>query len=132
MQTRPSHRGDLSHDSTGNSAHPKPVTPSSIVTSAGPRPDGLGPIRSIDPAARTAKRAYNVLSASSVGLELGISVLIGLFVGTAMDRWLGTTPWFLLLWIGFGFAAGFRGVMRAVKRADRAAAAEEAEANGLS
>jgi ATP synthase protein I len=115
MQTRPSHRGDLSQDSSGLSAHPKPVTP-----------------RSIDPAARTAKRAYNVLSASSVGLELGISVLIGLFVGTAMDRWLGTTPWFLILWIGFGFAAGFRGVMRAVKRADRAAAAEEAEANGLS
>ncbi|HEY5933202.1 MAG TPA: AtpZ/AtpI family protein [Kofleriaceae bacterium] len=91
--------------------------------------------RSIDPAARTAKRAYNALSASSVGLEMGVSVIIGLVVGTAMDRWLGTAPWMLFLWLAFGLAAGFRGVLRAVKRADRAAEAEareDAEARGVS
>ena len=118
MQSRPSHRGDLSQDSLAGSAHPKLVTP-----------------RSIDPSARTAKRAYNALSASSVGLEMGVSVIIGLVVGTAMDRWLGTAPWMLFLWLGFGLAAGFRGVLRAVKRADRAAEAEareDAEARGLS
>ncbi|MEJ7603115.1 MAG: AtpZ/AtpI family protein [Kofleriaceae bacterium] len=86
----------------------------------------------IAPAARTAKAAFHTLSASSIGLELGLSVIIGLVVGTAMDRWLGTDPWMMLLWLCLGFTAGFRGVLRAVKRADRAAAAEEAEARGLS
>lgn len=119
MQSQPTHRGDLSQDSSGRSAHRKPVTP--------PMTRG-----DIAPAARTAKAAFHTLSASSIGLELGLSVIIGLVVGTAMDRWLGTDPWMMLLWLCLGFTAGFRGVLRAVKRADRAAAAEEAEARGLS
>jgi ATP synthase protein I len=79
------------------------------------------PPRAVDPAARTAKRAYNALNASSVGLELGISVAIGLLIGIYMDRWLGTEPWLMLLWLVLGLVAGFRGVFRAVNRADRAA-----------
>src|SRR5690606_3705995 len=79
------------------------------------------PSRAVDPASRNAKRAYNALSASSVGIELGISVGIGLLVGYYLDRWLGTEPWLMLLWLGFGLAAGFRGVFRAVRQADRAA-----------
>jgi ATP synthase protein I len=74
-----------------------------------------------DPAARTGKRAYNALSSSSVGIELGLSVAIGLLVGYYLDKWLGTEPWLMLLWLTLGLVAGFRGVIRAVKRADRAA-----------
>jgi ATP synthase protein I len=88
------------------------------------------PSRAADPAARNAKRAYNALSASSVGLELGLSVGIGLLVGYYLDRWLGTEPWLMLLWLVFGVVAGFRGVFRAVARADRAAQAEEQEGGG--
>jgi ATP synthase protein I len=77
--------------------------------------------RAADPAARSGKRAYNALNASSVGIELGLSVAIGLLIGFYMDKWLGTEPWLMLLWLGFGVAAGFRGVIRAVNRADRAA-----------
>lgn len=77
--------------------------------------------RAADPAARSGKRAYNALNASSVGIELGLSVAIGLLIGFYMDRWLGTEPWLMLLWLTFGVVAGFRGVIRAVKRADRAA-----------
>jgi ATP synthase protein I len=75
----------------------------------------------LDPAARRSKRAYDALSASSVGLELGISVIVGLLGGYYLDRWLGTSPWMLLLFLVFGLIAGFRGVMRSVKRAERAA-----------
>jgi len=82
--------------------------------------------RVADPAARTAKRAYNALNASSVGLEMGLSVIIGLLVGYYMDRWLGTQPWMMLLWMVLGLVAGFRGVLRAVKRAELAAKDEEA------
>jgi ATP synthase protein I len=83
--------------------------------------------RAADPAARTGKRAYNALNASSVGLELGLSVGIGLLAGYYMDKWLGTEPWLMLLWLLLGLIAGFRGVFRAVSRADRAAEIELAE-----
>ncbi len=79
-----------------------------------------------DPAARTSKRAYDALNASSVGLELGIAVALGLLVGWYLDQRLGTEPWMMLLWLVLGLVAGFRGVFRAIQRADRAAAEEEA------
>jgi len=79
-----------------------------------------------DPIAKRSRSAHDSLSASSVGLELGLSVAIGLLIGWWLDQHLGTQPWLMLLWLVFGLAAGFRGVVRAVKRADRAAAQEEA------
>jgi ATP synthase protein I len=72
-----------------------------------------------DPIARRSRRAHQDLTASSIGLELGLSVAIGVLVGWWLDQHLGTQPWLMLLWLVFGLAAGFRGVMRAVKRADR-------------
>ncbi|HEY5926801.1 MAG TPA: AtpZ/AtpI family protein [Kofleriaceae bacterium] len=86
--------------------------------------------RAADPAARTSKRVYNALNASSVGLELGLSVAIGLLVGYYMDKWLGTEPWLMLAWLTLGLVAGFRGVFRAVARADRAAAEQDKEDGG--
>jgi ATP synthase protein I len=109
MQSAGSHSGDLSHEVTGDGVHRTHVPA-----------DARADIAS--PAERGGKRFYNVLSASSVGLELGLSVVIGVLVGMWLDGRLGTTPWMMLLWLGFGFAAGFRGVLRAVRRADREAA----------
>lgn len=106
MAVPPSHRGEMSQDSMAADPHRKPMA------------------KSIDPAARTAKRAFNALSASSVGLELGLAVIIGLLVGYYLDKWLGTSPWMLLLWMLFGLVAGFRGMFRAVNRADIAASEE--------
>ncbi|MBL9016700.1 MAG: AtpZ/AtpI family protein [Myxococcales bacterium] len=76
-----------------------------------------------DQAARAGKRAYDALSASSVGLELGLSVVIGLLIGYYLDKSAGTGPWLMFLFLGFGLAAGFRGVLKAVTRAERAAEA---------
>ena len=114
MAPTSSHSGEMSHDS---------LTPSVNRTNV-PRS------RAPDPAARNAKRAYNALNASAVGLELGLSVGIGLLVGYYMDKWLGTQPWLMLAWLLFGLVAGFRGVFRAVARADRAADAEAKETRG--
>ena len=111
MQTEPRHSGDLSQDSAAQPAHHTVVPLTKSV---------------IDPAARTAHGAYRNLSSASVGLELGLSVLIGLLIGMYLDRQAGTGPWRMLAFLGFGFAAGFRGVLRAVRREDRHAAAEEA------
>lgn len=104
MQSAPSNRGEMSQESAAPELHP------SVVSTARP-----------DPASRTGKRAYDALSASSVGLELGISVILGLLFGWWLDQKLGTQPWMMLLFLVFGLIAGFRGVMRAVGRAERAA-----------
>lgn len=106
MQAESTHRGEMSQDSKGPGLHRNGVF--------------------ADPVAHRSRSAYNTLSASSIGLELGLSVAIGLLVGWWLDQHLGTQPWLMLLWLVFGLAAGFRGVVRAIKRADRAAEQEEA------
>ncbi|MGE5246741.1 MAG: AtpZ/AtpI family protein [Verrucomicrobiota bacterium] len=54
---------------------------------------------------------------SALGLEMAISVVVGLGIGYYLDKWLGTAPWLMILWIGFGFAAGVRSLYRAAVRA---------------
>jgi ATP synthase protein I len=45
--------------------------------------------------------------------ELVGGVLVGAGLGWLLDRWLGTTPWGLMLFLLLGFAAGILNVMRA-------------------
>jgi ATP synthase protein I len=47
------------------------------------------------------------LSAELVG-----GVVIGFILGWLLDRWLGTTPWGLIVFLLLGFAAGVVNVMR--------------------
>ncbi len=62
--------------------------------------------------------------AISIGIELVVSVIIGLVAGSWLDRRFGTAPWLTLLGIVVGSAAGFRSLLRYTKRA---AAREERE-----
>lgn len=55
----------------------------------------------------------------TVGLEFGLSVLVGLFGGQWIDKKLGTAPWFTLIGAAFGTAAGIRSLWRASKAAQR-------------
>ena len=106
MQAESSHGGEMSQDSMKAGAHPKPMY--------------------ADPIAKKSREGYHALNSSSVGLELGLSVAIGLLFGWWLDQHLGTQPWLMLLWLVLGLVAGFRGIFRAIKRADRAAAREDA------
>jgi ATP synthase protein I len=45
--------------------------------------------------------------------ELVAGVLVGAGLGWLIDRWLGTTPWGLIVLLLLGFAAGVLNVMRA-------------------
>jgi ATP synthase protein I len=56
---------------------------------------------------------------SSIGLVLVLATVIGLVGGYYLDRWLGTSPWLLLLGLVLGIAAGFVNLFRSVTRADR-------------
>ena len=58
-------------------------------------------------------------SAMGRAMRLSTELLAGLFVGCllglGLDKWLGTSPLFLLVGIGVGFAAGVVNVSRAMK-----------------
>jgi len=49
--------------------------------------------------------------------ELVVGVGVGGFIGWALDRWLGTAPWLLVLFVALGFAAGLTNVIRAAQKA---------------
>jgi ATP synthase protein I len=56
---------------------------------------------------------------SSIGMTLVLATVIGLAGGYFLDRWLGTSPWLILIGLGLGIAAGFVNLFRSVKRAER-------------
>ena len=109
------HRNVVTTRDAAAASRPSPTAPASSPPAT---------LTARDPAHRRGKGAYNALSAASVGMELGLSVAIGLLVGWWLDQHFGTAPWLMLLWLVFGLAAGFRGVFRAVRQADRAAERE--------
>ena len=123
MPSGPIHSGDMSQDSERGRVHLSGVPGDDAAPLLRPavararRP-------AIDPAARQSKRMYEGLSASSAGLELGIAVGLGAVFGAWLDGKLGTGPWMMLVFLILGTIAGFRGVLRAVARAERAAARE--------
>jgi ATP synthase protein I len=47
-----------------------------------------------------------------VGVELVSALAVGLAIGWALDRWLGTGPWLLMLFVVLGAAAGVLNVYR--------------------
>ncbi|MEO1137202.1 MAG: AtpZ/AtpI family protein [Pseudomonadota bacterium] len=53
--------------------------------------------------------------AMRVASDLFAGLLVGGLLGFGLDRWLGTSPWFLLAGFGIGFAAGLRNMARTLK-----------------
>ena len=47
---------------------------------------------------------------------MGAAVVIGLLCGTWLDNHFDTTPWLTLLFLGFGFVAAAKGVIRAIRK----------------
>jgi ATP synthase protein I len=56
---------------------------------------------------------------ASIGMTMAASTVIGLAAGYYGDRWLGTSPWLLLVGLLLGIAAGFVNLFRSVKAAER-------------
>lgn len=58
----------------------------------------------------------NDASAKAIGIRVGIDlfagVVFGLVVGLALDRWLGTAPWLLIVFLFLGMGGGIRNVIR--------------------
>ena len=49
-----------------------------------------------------------------LGFEIVVPMLLGIYGGWRLDRWLGTEPWLLLVGALLGMAAGFTAFFRSV------------------
>lgn len=56
---------------------------------------------------------------SSVGIELAVAIVLGTLLGNWGDRHFGTAPWLLIAGFVVGAAAGFKGLIREARRAQR-------------
>ena len=62
---------------------------------------------------------YKQLKSSSVGLEMGLSVVAGIIIGTYLDKWLGTEPYMLAFWTIAGIGSSFLSMIRALRKAQK-------------
>lgn len=71
---------------------------------------------------------------SGVGISLVAATFIGLAMGYYLDKWLGTSPWLTLIFLGFGIVSGFRNVYilteRELKRQQRENEKESEDGEG--
>jgi ATP synthase protein I len=51
-----------------------------------------------------------------IGIELVVAIVVATAIGWAIDRWLGTRPWGMIVLFFMGVAAGMLNVYRAVTR----------------
>ena len=70
-----------------------------------PSENGSDPRQTADPSA--------IARGFRLSTELVAGVLVGAFIGWLLDRWLGISPWGLIVFLLLGFAAGVLNVMRA-------------------
>ncbi|MEK6725443.1 MAG: AtpZ/AtpI family protein [Deltaproteobacteria bacterium] len=52
---------------------------------------------------------------STIGLEMGFSVFIGLLIGIYLDKFLKTPPWMTIIFLFYGIIAAFRVILRIAK-----------------
>jgi ATP synthase protein I len=56
---------------------------------------------------------------SSMGISMVLAIVIGITVGYYLDKWLHTSPVFLLIFLVLGIIAGFRNIYVIMKRAEK-------------
>jgi ATP synthase protein I len=72
----------------------------------------------------------NAVRYSAIGLEMGLSVAIGVLIGYLLDRFLLTKPWLTLVFLICGVVAGFRSLFSLMKRVDRDERKQKTSDNG--
>ena len=69
----------------------------------------------------TKKERKSILRAFALITYMGVSVVIcvglGIFIGWLLDRWLGTTPWLLMVFSVLGIFAAIKAMYDMAKRA---------------
>lgn len=62
-----------------------------------------------------------------IGVELVTSVLVGTGIGWALDAWLKTSPWFMVVFLLLGGAAGVMNVHRVMRGMDESVGLGQAQ-----
>jgi len=66
------------------------------------------------------KSSFGSLGAlSAVGIAFVLAVVFGFLIGYGLDRWLGTSPLFLIVFFFLGLAAGIVNVVRTANAVSR-------------
>lgn len=67
---------------------------------------------------RGAARGRAANSGMGLGFRIAVDIvaalIVGVGIGVLLDRWLGTTPWLMIVFFVLGSAAGLMNVFRAV------------------
>jgi len=79
-------------------------------------------------------------SASSTGMGLGfriaielvVNIIVGTGIGYLLDRWLGTRPWLMVVFVFLGAAAGVMSIYRVAKGLDDSIGLGQASRRGKS
>ena len=53
-----------------------------------------------------------VADVGTLGIQLVVSTFIGFGMGYYLDKWLGTHPWLMIIFLLLGIVAGFRNVFQ--------------------
>ena len=61
----------------------------------------------------------DLAQAVRLSIDLAAGVLVGLTFGYLVDRWLGTTPWCMIVCLFLGMAAGVRNMVRSAALIDK-------------
>ncbi len=67
----------------------------------------------------------SIARVSLIGIEMGLSVTIGILSGLWLDHHLHTAPWLMLLFLAIGIAAGFRNLYAIMMQLEHQARADE-------
>ncbi|MHA1565444.1 MAG: AtpZ/AtpI family protein [Alphaproteobacteria bacterium] len=62
------------------------------------------------------RKTGEMAPALRVGTDLVAGVAVGTFIGWALDRWLGTQPWLMIVFFMLGAAAGFYNIFRSAQK----------------
>ena len=107
----------MSGDTRGNDGESRPADEAALsarLRRLGERLDQVGPRRPAEPG--PASGSTTDMSGFARGMRLSAElvggVAIGFFFGWLFDRWLGTSPWGLIVFLLLGFAGGVLNVMR--------------------
>jgi len=105
---------DGTRGSDGDSRSPEEAALAARLRRLGERLDHVGPRHPAD--SGSASRSTTDMSGFARGMRLSAElvggVVIGFILGWLLDRWLGTSPWGLIVFLLLGFAAGVLNVMR--------------------
>ena len=73
--------------------------------------------KGVIPMKKETRRTFRELAYySSLGLSVSLAIFIGLAIGIVLDRKFDTSPWFTLVFLAFGIAAGFRNIALVIKK----------------